>query len=53
MKLSAPKQVLFIIAIIAAVVGIVCNFVASATVGFWIVTVAFVLLALGCTLKDL
>ncbi len=55
MELSAPKNVTFIVAIIIAIIGVLTalgsiSFVPLASV--WIVTIAFVVLALGCLLKD-
>ena len=54
MELSAPKNITFIVAIIIAIIGVLAalgavSFVPLASV--WIVTIAFVVLALGCLLK--
>ena len=54
MKLSAPKQIVWIISLILGVLGIIGKFVAIAVVSanaFWLVTVGFVLLILGTFLK--
>ncbi|MBN1894707.1 hypothetical protein JW906_09435 [bacterium] len=56
MKLSAPKQNTWWIALIVAVVGIVARFVAIpvlTTWSFWIVVIAFVLLLLSTFVKGL
>lgn len=56
MKLSAPKQITFWIAVAVAVVGIVASLVTIPVLSgfaFWIVVVAFVLLALGCFINGL
>lgn len=54
MELSAPKNIIFIVAV---VIAIVAALVALGVVSFipvesvWIMAVAFVVLALGCLLK--
>jgi hypothetical protein len=56
MKLNAPKQITYWIAVILAVLGIIAKLV---TIPFltgiagWIVIVAFILLALGNVVKGL
>ena len=57
MKLSAPKTVTFIIALILALVGLlaatpILSFI-PAVWGLWLLFVGFVLLALGVLLKGL
>jgi len=57
MKLSTPKNVTFIIALVLALVGLlaalgILAFIPSAW-GQWLVFVGFVLLALGVLLKGL
>lgn len=50
MKLSPPKQVTFYVSVILAVLGVLGRFVALPIVSaysFWILLVAFVLLALA------
>jgi len=48
MKLSAPKKVTFIIALVLAVLGLVGKFVAVLSpYSFWLVLVGFILLAAG------
>ena len=54
MKLSAPKTIVFIIAVVIAIIAAlaalgVVSFIPVASV--WIMAVAFVVLALGCLLK--
>ena len=56
MKLNAPKQITWTIAVILGVVGILGKVVPIAAVAgnaFWLVTVGFLLLTLGTMLKDL
>lgn len=56
MKLSAPKKLIFLICVIVAVVAIIGSFVAIPVVSgisFWLMTGAFVLLALANVLKGL
>jgi hypothetical protein len=56
MKLSAPKNVTWWIAVVLGVLGILGNFVSIPFVSdysFWLVVVGFVLLALATYLKDL
>lgn len=56
MRLSAPKVVVFWISVILAAIGFLSFLgvipIAAAT-GFWALVIGFVLLALGCLLKDL
>jgi len=51
MKLSAPKQITWIIALILGIVGILANLVAipviTATIGFWLLVVAWGLLLIA------
>jgi hypothetical protein len=54
MKLSAPKQNVWILAVIIAVLGLIGYFIPLpilSTYAFWFVTVGFVLLLLGTLLK--
>ncbi len=56
MKLSAPKQGTYAIAVILLIVAVVARFVSIPTVftnSFWIAIVGGVLLALGCYCKNL
>ncbi len=57
MKLSAPKQVVFLIALILAILSIVSAKVTAIPVisgyEYWTMTVAFVLLALGNLVRGL
>ena len=52
MKLNAPKQITFIICAVLVVVGIILN-IAKVGVGFWVLAVGAVVLALSCILKGL
>ena len=56
MRLSAPKVVVFWISVILSAIGFLSFLgvipIAAAT-GFWALVIGFVLLALGCLLKDL
>ena len=56
MKLSAPKQTTWWIAVIAGVLGILGTWVSIPVVSgiaFWLLLVGFVLLALATFFKDL
>ena len=56
MKLSAPKVVTWVVAVVAGVLGILGNFISLPFVSdytFFLVSVGFVLLALATYLKDL
>ena len=54
MKLSAPKQSLWMVAVVLGVLGVLGNFVAIPVVtvnAFWFVTVGFAVLVLGTAFK--
>ena len=54
MKLSAPKQIVFLISLILAIIAVVSHFVGIPFVSlyqFWILLAGYVLLALGVVLK--
>ena len=54
MKLTPPTKIVFWLATILAVLGIIGNFVALPLIGgyeFWLLAAGFVLLWLGNTLK--
>lgn len=56
MKLSAPKQITFWIAVFLAVLGLVGHLGLIAALGgyaFWLVFIGFVVLAAGNFFKDL
>ena len=56
MKLSAPKQAVWLIAVILGVLGILAFYgiiAPLAAYSFWLVVIAFVLLALATLLKNL
>ena len=52
MQLTPPKQIVFWISLILAVVGIIGSFVVG-SVFFWFVVAGYVLLALGNATKGL
>ena len=54
MNLSAPTQIVFIISLVVAIIGLlaglgVISFIPIAA--FWIVTLAYVILAVACLLR--
>lgn len=56
MKLNAPKQITWTIAVVLGLAGFLGDVVpigAVAPYSFWLLSVAFVLLALGTMIKDL
>jgi hypothetical protein len=56
MKLSAPKEVTFWIAVILAILGVLASqgiLAGLSAYAFWLVVAGFVLLALANLLKDL
>ena len=56
MQLNAPKQIVWLVAVILGVVGLVSYFITIPGLSanaFWLVTVGFVILALGTFLKGL
>lgn len=56
MKLNAPKQITWTIAVVLGVVGLLGQVVPIPQIAghsFWLVTIGFVLLSLGTMLKDL
>jgi len=57
MKLSAPRQITWIIALILGVVGILANLttipVITATIGFWLLVVAWGLLLIAAITRGL
>lgn len=56
MKLNAPKNTTWWIAVIAGVLGILSTFIAIPVISgiaFWVVAGAFILLALATYFKDL
>ncbi len=56
MKLSKPKNITWWIAVIVGVVGIIANLITIPVlsgIAFWLVAVAFVLLALATYFKGL
>ena len=56
MKLSAPTQIIFIISLVIAVLGLLAALGVFAIIpiaSVWIMTVAYAVLAVGCLLKGL
>jgi hypothetical protein len=57
MKLSAPKQITWIVALILGIVGILATLVTlpviTAAIGFWLVVVALVLLLIATITRGL
>jgi uncharacterized membrane protein HdeD (DUF308 family) len=57
MKLNAPKQVTWIIALILGVIGILANLssipVITPTIGFWLLAVGWALLLIATVTKGL
>jgi ABC-type transport system involved in multi-copper enzyme maturation permease subunit len=56
MKLSAPSQVMFLIAIVLAALGVVGKVAAVAMLAgyaFWLLLAGFVVLAAGCLMKGM
>lgn len=56
MQLSEPKQVTFIVAVVVALIGIVASFVTIPFLSgyaFWIVVLAFVILAAANMMEGL
>ena len=54
MRLNAPKQIVWIVAVVLAVIGLIGKFTAVAFISanaFWLVTVGFVILAASTLLK--
>ena len=56
MKISAPKQITFWIAVALAVVGVILKLIPSlSTLGLsgWLILIGFVVLAAGCLVEGL
>ncbi len=57
MTLSSPKMITWVIALVLGIVGILANLVAlplvTATVGFWLLVIAFLLLVVASAVKGL
>lgn len=53
MSLSAPTMIIFVISLVVAIIGLIVALGAFAfpISGFWIMTIAYVILAGGCLLK--
>jgi hypothetical protein len=55
-RLNAPSQIVFLISLVLAVLGVLAIFVSIPFVSgyaFWFVTVGYILLALGCIMKGM
>jgi hypothetical protein len=55
MNLSAPTQVVFLISLVLAVIGVLAGLAIIPGLpisAFWIVTIAYIVLAVGCLLKN-
>ncbi len=55
-RLNAPTQLVFLISLILAVLGVLAIFVSIPIISgyaFWFVVAGYVLLALGCVLKGM
>jgi len=56
MSLSAPKQITWWVAVVLAVIGLLAQLItipALSGIAFWILLVAFIILALGTFLEGL
>lgn len=56
MNLSAPTQIVFLISLVVAILGILAGMgilVFLPISAFWLVTVGYVILAAGCMLKGM
>jgi hypothetical protein len=54
MTLNAPTQILFIISVVVAIIALIGYFVSIPFVSayaFWLMTAAFVVLAVACVMK--
>ena len=56
MRLSAPGQILFIVSLVAAVVAVLVFLGTIALTGipaFWLMTIAYAVLAAGCLMRGM
>ena len=56
MNLSAPTNIVFIISLVVAILGILAGLGVLAIIpvsAFWLVTIGYVILAAGCLLKGI
>lgn len=56
MNLSAPTTVVFIISLVVAILGLLAGLGILSIIpipSFWMMTIAYVILALGCLLKGI
>lgn len=55
MNLNAPRQLYFVIAVVIALVAVLSAFISALAFipisAFWLMTIAFVILALACVIK--
>jgi predicted membrane channel-forming protein YqfA (hemolysin III family) len=55
LNLSAPTTVIFLISLVIALIGLLTSFAIIPSLpisSFWIMTVGYVVLAIGCLFKD-
>jgi len=55
LNLSAPTTVIFLISLVIALIGLLASFAIIPSLpisSFWIMTVGYVVLAIGCLFKD-
>lgn len=56
MRIHAPTKLVFLISLVLAVLGIlaaVTTFIVLPIAPFWLVAIAYVVLAVGCTVRGL
>lgn len=52
MTLNAPRQLFFIIAVVIAIIALIAAFTTFIPISaFWLMTIAFVILAAACMIK--
>jgi hypothetical protein len=52
-KLSSPKQITWILAVILGIIGFLAYLLGPSAIGFWFLLVAWLLLVLGTALTGL
>jgi hypothetical protein len=56
MTLNAPRVLFFILSLVIALVAVLARFISGFSMpieGFWIMTIAYVVLALACVIKGM